>query len=489
MISGPRADAVPAVSGGARRMTAIAVALYVALLWPSLSDRMVNWRESDVLMVGRNFCRGFTPLWLPAVDHGGNGPGITGMELPLLSAVSGAIACGDPRQTYTARAVVLGFSLAGILALAVLARRHLGPRGAWIAVFGYAFSPLVFFYGRTVQPDVPALSLGLVGLWLFDAAVPANRPSRFGLYLGSAAAIALGALVKLPVVVFGLPLVVLLWERRGLAAARAVRYWLYLPVALTPVIAWYAWARHLVDAFGYPYFFLGSSFEALVASWRDPSFYNRIFLQGFFDAYVCPAVAVLGVGSFLLPGRRGPPWLLAMLLAAIAFFFLAGESAAWHTVYGIIAVPSLCLAAGAAVDALSARLPRRIGAVAVALLVASTPAWAFFRTKNWFTRQGSAAPFDAAKAALDGARPKEDRVLLLSNGNPRALWLLDRKGWMSSTADLDAVLHGARPSAAAIEVSGIRGWLSEAHEALARAGYKPLAQGDAVEVWLLADRT
>jgi hypothetical protein len=66
------------------------IGAYLLLLWPSLTGQAVNWRESYVLMVGRDLCRGEGTLWLPRVDTVAEGPGTTGMEFPLLNRAAAA---------------------------------------------------------------------------------------------------------------------------------------------------------------------------------------------------------------------------------------------------------------------------------------------------------------------------------------------------------------------------------------------------------------
>lgn len=52
-----------------------------------------SWRQTDGLMVGRNFCVDETPIWEPRIHARGAGSGITGMEFPILNCVAGRAAC------------------------------------------------------------------------------------------------------------------------------------------------------------------------------------------------------------------------------------------------------------------------------------------------------------------------------------------------------------------------------------------------------------
>ncbi|PTL84606.1 glycosyltransferase family 39 protein [Vitiosangium sp. GDMCC 1.1324] len=468
----------------------VVAAAVVLLLAPSLTDRLVNWRESDVLMVGRNFCRSGTPLWLPQIDQAGDASGITGMEFPLLNFIGGHLACGGAAQVLASRLLILAFGLLSLFSLASLARRHLGAAGAWTAIVGFAFSPVVFFYARTIQPDVPSLALGLLALDLFDRSLPADAPTRWPLYFGSAVAMALGALIKLPVIVYGLPLVVWLFLRRGKAALRPSAYWLYLPLSVLPPLAWYAYAKALQDQYGIHYFYLGTSFPALVASWLDPTFYKRIYAQRLFDSYACPLISALGVGFLLFRWRQTPGWIRALAIAAVIFFFLGGESAAWHTSYGLVAVPAVVLSAGAAVDALLSRARRPIWFQVVAVGLVLVAAFGLWRTRSWFSPSNAAAPFEEAKQRLDGVLETGARVLVLSDGDPKLLWYLDRKGWVVG-ADVARQWFGeehSQPLAAAVDMTRLKTpQLREAaRTVLTEHGFTPLLEHSQVELWTRA---
>jgi hypothetical protein len=462
-------------------------AAVVLLLAPSLTDRMVNWRESDVLMVGRNFCRGNNPLWLPEINQAGDGPGITGMEFPLLNFIGGHLACGGAAQVFVSRLLILAFGLLGLFSLASLARRHLGVAGAWTAIVGYAFSPVVFLYARTNQPDIPSLSLGLLALELFDRSLPDNAPTRWPLYLGSAVAMALGALIKLPIITYGLPLVLWLYFRRGKAALRPSAYWLYLPLSVLPPLAWYAYAKALQDRYGVHYFYLGTSFPALVASWLDPSFYKRIYVQRLFDSYACPLISALGVGFLIARWRQTPGWIRALAISAIVFFFLGGESAAWHTSYGLVAVPAVVLSAGAAVDALLARARSTVWLHVTAVGLVLVAAFGLWRTRSWFSPSEASVPFEEAKQRLDGVSAADERMVVISDGDPKVLWYLDRKGWVLG-ADIAGQWFGEGhkpPRMAAVDVTRLKTpQLREAaRTALTQSGYRPIFEHAQVELW------
>jgi hypothetical protein len=478
-----------------RRLGTAAVGLslvaltYVLALAPSLASTTVDWRESDVLVVGRNLCRKECSLWLPRINAAGDGESITGMEFPILNRLGALSSCGGARQVLASRLWTLLFALVGITSLALLAHRHLSGHGAAVAVIGFAFSPIVLFYGRAVQPDVPSAALALLSVLLLDLALT-PRATRWGLWFASAAVMALGALIKLPAVVYGLPLAALTWTRRGSGALRDVRYWLFVPLSLGPALVWYSHARALQTTYGIHYFNLGSSWESLLADWTSARFYQRIFARQLFDVYACPLVSAVGVISLLSKSRRMPSWIPSMALAALAFLFLGGWVAAWHNSYGVMVTPPLSLAAGWGSQHLLGRVRHGFARGALAIgLWAAIAGYGLHRSHRWLARPEEAPLFMAAKQRLDEHLTDRDLVVVISDGDPKALWYLDRKGFVLSEKEEDW-LRLARPQVAqAVLVDKTRvlraaGRSEAVRAALVGQGYLSALENEAAQLWL-----
>ena len=78
------------------------------------------------------------------------------------------------------------------------------------ATFFYAFAPLNIFAGRSFMPDVPSLSLGIIGLYFFLRWLRDRKMTPF--YL-AAIAISLSILIKGTSIVIAAPMVYILVER------------------------------------------------------------------------------------------------------------------------------------------------------------------------------------------------------------------------------------------------------------------------------------
>jgi hypothetical protein len=114
------------------------------------------------------------------------------------------------------------------------------------------------------------------------------------------------------------------------------------------------------------------------------------------------------------------------VVATVAFFFLAGESDAWHTSYGLIAVPAIAWAAGAGFALAQARVAALRGPLVVGVVLASVVGYGFGR-HGWRTPREAIESLDAAKALLDRIAPGAP-LFVVSDGDPKMFWYLDRRG-------------------------------------------------------------
>lgn len=455
--------------------------VYVGLHAPRLDAPALgrdSWREADGLMVAQNYCREGAPFLSPRVSQRGDTDGATGMELPLLNRWVALVACAlrDAEDLaafeLVGRLTVLAFAVLGIVALWALCCRVLSARHAAVATPLYAFSPLVFHYGRSFQPDVPALSLALLGLWLVARSwLPA-----------AAAAFALALLVKLPAAVFLLPAAVLLWGER-----RRVAPWVSLVAAVAPAALWYHHARQLQASSGLTVFTLSRSPGQLLDELTQPFFWKSIFVQQLFDVYLAPLAAVAAVLALVLLRRNLSALALSMAAATLAFFLIGGHPAAHHLYYGVLAAPALAILAAEGVEATGKRAPW-----VAAVLVATSLAWTVKRTWHWVAPPSAREPLLAARAEalkLDAAH-RPPRAVLFSAVDPTLMCQLGLHGWIAPPDGAAAwfTSQGPRPPLAVVDRWRVNGAEAEAvNAALVAAGYVLAREDDRLALFTRRD--
>src|SRR5205823_1774086 len=193
------------------------------------------------------------------------------------------------------------------------------------ATFFYAFAPLSIVASRAFMPDIPSLSLALIGMYFFLDWV--ERNDRRSLMV-SALLISLSLLIKLPTAVIGVPLLYLAVSRgEKLPPVPEVQkrsmlmrweLWLFALITLVPSAIWYWHAYRMAENF-YPYhFFGGGGFRIMDAAW-----YWKIAQQTALSSLTLGICALAIVGAFALPrgkyARLFHWWLAAMML--FIFFF------------------------------------------------------------------------------------------------------------------------------------------------------------------------
>src|SRR5215467_298162 len=144
------------------------LAVVVRLMWITqpYTDHW-SWRQSDVAAIARNFSEGGFRFAYPQIDWTGDATGYVGTEfpiLPFLAAISYKLA-GVHEWIGRSQAVI--FFAVSLPFFFLLVREVFGSTAAVWATFFFGFVPLNVFTGRSFMPDVPSLSLAIIGLYFF----------------------------------------------------------------------------------------------------------------------------------------------------------------------------------------------------------------------------------------------------------------------------------------------------------------------------------
>jgi len=274
-----------------------------------------------------------------------------------------------------ARFASLALSLGVMAATWALARRLVGHHAATVAVALLAGSFFFILKGIEVRPD-PLATLALVtSVWAMAHAMAERRAMVWAALAGACYGIALLASQKAICAAPGLAVGCLWLALRGGGARRALQLAAAAvagaALVAMPVIAWFA-------AHGA----LGPLFDLTVTAnlaWTR-AMQDRVWLLADRMLRQDPAlVALAGIGSVLLAGRRRRP--AATLLVLPPLLSLAAGAVALPVVqeqYFVLALPFAAIAGGAAAAWLYRRLPpgipRRVAVAGIALLMLATTA-------------------------------------------------------------------------------------------------------------------
>src|SRR5438552_7781687 len=244
----------------------LAVAVRLVLINQPYVDYW-SWRQSDVAAIARNFFEYGFRFGYPQIDWAGGSGGYVGTEFPILPFLAAIYYKFAGIHEWIGRSQSVIFFAISLPFFFLLVREIFCGTAAIWATFFYAFAPLNIFAGRSFMPDVPSLSLGIIGLYFFLRWLRDRKMAPF--YL-AAIAISLSVLIKVTSIVIAAPILYLVVAEGadlGSAQARYVRggrgkrprlhLALFAAITLLPSALWYWHARQIAERF-YPYHFFGA---------------------------------------------------------------------------------------------------------------------------------------------------------------------------------------------------------------------------------------
>ena len=397
----------------------LAVTARLVLIDQPYVDRW-SWRQSDVAAIARNFEQNGFHFAYPQIDWAGNAPGYVGTEFPILPFVAAICYKFVGVHEWIGRAQAVVFFAASLPFFFLFVREIFGEATAIWATFFYSFAPLNVFAGRSFMPDVPSLSLALIGLYFFLCWIKGERST---LLFAAAIAISLALLIKLPSAVIGAPLLFLVWQKWRWNFLRQASLWFFAAIVIFPSVAWYWHAHQIAERF-YPHHFFGEGGIQI----ENFSWYRGILFR-IVTSSLTTILSILAItGLFVTPRGRYTCifhwWLAAMVLFVIVVGY--GNRHAW---YQLPLVPVAAAFAGAACAFMQSKLvASRIAMASLSVLVASLFAiLACLSVRPLY--ESSAAQLRAAGLELRKSAARNSLIVAADTGDPTIFYYAERHGW------------------------------------------------------------
>jgi 4-amino-4-deoxy-L-arabinose transferase-like glycosyltransferase len=429
-------DTPPRCPDGAARLPYHVTRLVIALWLLAVAVRLIlinqpyidhwSWRQSDVAAIARNFFDHGFRFGYPQIDWAGGSAGYVGTEFPILPFLAAICYKFAGIHEWIGRSQSVIFFAISLPFFFLLVREIFGSTAAAWATFFYAFAPLNVLAGRSFMPDVPSLSLGIIGLYLFLRWV--NHPKPASLYL-SAIAISLSVLIKATSIVIAAPILFILVGRLcqtpGVSQKRPTIYRaivLFAAIAILPAVAWY-WHAHQIAERYYPHHFFGAGGVRL----ESFSWYWDVAQQTATSS-LTPLLAIMAlIGLLVAPrGKYGclfDWWLVAMLLFVVGVGY--GNRHPW---YQLPFVPIAAAFAGAACAFIGSKISSRVAAVTLSILLAGS----FAILAGIYVRplyESSGAQLRDAGLELNKITAPDALIVAADMGNPTIFYYAKRKGW------------------------------------------------------------
>jgi 4-amino-4-deoxy-L-arabinose transferase-like glycosyltransferase len=383
-----------------------------------------SWRQSDVAAIARNFLQNGFRFGYPQIDWAGNAPGYVGTEFPILPFI--AAVCykfaGVHEWIGRIQAVIL-FALS-LPFFFLLVRKIFGSTAAVWATFFYCFASLNVFAGRSFMPDVPSLSLAIVGLYFFLRWVEHGESSSL---FAAAIMISLSFLIKITSIVIVVPLVYLVFAdmsalSKAATCRRIPKLLLFAAIALLPSAIWY-WHAHEIAQKFYPHHFFGAGGIRI----ESFSWYWQIAQQTLVSS-LTPLLSLVALIGLLVAPRSKYSRLFHWWLVAMVLFIMALGYGNRHLWYQLPLVPIAAAFAGAACAFVGSKISSRAIAVTFSiLLVSSFATLAFWCVQPFY--QSSAAQLRHAGFELQRMTAPDALIVAADMGDPTIFYYAERKGW------------------------------------------------------------
>jgi len=391
-----------------------------------------SWRQSDVAAIARNYYDNGFHFAYPQIDWAGDAPGYVGTEFPILPFLAAICYKLAGVHEWTGRIQAVIFFAASLPYFFLLVREISGDLAATWALLFYSFAPLSLFASREFMPDVPSLSLAIIGLYFFLRWVE-NAERRF--FFASAILISLSILIKLPSVLIGAPLAyVTVAAPKAFGVAPLSKnscgghrpplqlLALFATIALLPSAIWY-WHAHQIAGRFYPHHFFGAGgIQIMSVSW-----YWKILKQITTSSLTPLLCATAAAGLFLARSTKNAgifqSWLGAMML-----FIVAAGYGNRHPWYQLPLVPIAAALAGVACASVALKLTSRPVKIGLSLFLAGSFGWLACNYVTAFCRPVAAELRDAG-LELKRTTPENSLIIAADNGDPTVFYYAQRKGW------------------------------------------------------------
>lgn len=434
----------------------VAVAVRLLFINQTYVDRW-SWRQSDVAAIARNFNGNGFHFAHPQIDWAGPTAGYVGTEFPILPFIAAACYNFLGVHEWIGRIQAVIFFAVSLPFFFLLVRETFDNTAAVWATLFFSMAPLNIFAGRSFIPDVPSLSLAIIGSYFFLQWVRKGSSVPFCL---ASIAISLSLLIKITSIVIAAPLLYLAVAggvdpasggTRVACGCRGQRprlqLALFVAITLLPSLAWYWHAHQIAEKF-YPHHFFGAGGIRI----ENLAWYFDVARKTA-TSRLTPVLSILAlIGLIVAPrlqrSERGTsppvyPWFFHWWLAAMVLFIVVVGYGNRHPWYQLPLAPIAAALAGAACAFIGTTfVTRRFAQVMLSLmLVLLFAILSYVYTRPFY--EASAAQLRDAGLVLKKITPANALIVAADTGDPTIFYYAERKGWHFLEED---AVYGGNPS-------------------------------------------
>lgn len=380
------------------------------------------WRESDTAAIILNYYQEDPNFFQPRINQRGDASGITGMELPLYNYGVVILYNLFGPHHFLARGLTLILGCLVLLLVAGIARMLLGESTAGFAAWCMAFSPLFFFYGFKIMPDVTMLTLYLAAIFAY---LKYQSSDRVRWWLVSLVCLTLSACIK-PLGLSIYLLWVIIWWQSQRSRRQSALLGAYIVVSFATTLGWFQYAQEVNELHQSAGFYLGEKLAI---------FHEYLFASQFVEKLVVQWPWELWIGWGLVPAtllglfairrtKRTATYLAIWIVATFIVFAITAMHSASHDYYTLIIVPPLAIISGFGLKQLTCGARYRQALLVLLLVAGPIGAWARIGS-----RLSGESNFHQIRAAAKATIPPDALVMVQDPTTAIRLYQLNRRGW------------------------------------------------------------
>ena len=383
-------------------------------------DAASTWRQTDVLMIARNFYETSSNILYPRVDVAGTLTGIVGVEFPLYNYLIFLISLVFGFESWYGRLINLIVTSIGTLYFHKLIKKYFGEPSAFFASVTLLVS-MWFSYSRITIPDVFAASFCIISLYNGFQYLEEGKWPHLITFFGLGA---LGCLVKISAAPILTCLAIPLFINR-IPLNRKVIVSLFASVILASVCYWYfVWVPYLNSTYSFGgYFFMGMSvhngIQDLMREWPHA-----------LDQFFVTPLKYTGLAVFLLSFYvliKTKNWVaLAVFLIPISAFIMFVLKSGWgfyvNDYYPLVSVPFFAFLVGLGLAQIKSKT------IATILLVIISIEGIGDQIHVFKIRQPNTSLL-SLESTLDKITLPTDLIAINSDGSPTPMFCAHRRGW------------------------------------------------------------
>lgn len=402
------------------------------------------WRQADTASIARNFHQEESNIFYPRIDWRGDTEGYVESEFQIYTFIVSGFYYLFGVNEFFGRLVSVIFSVLTVLGIFLLVRKIINERTALWSAFIYSILPLNIFFGRAFMPEPTMLMCSVFGVYFFVKWIDNNNTKYF---IISALFISLAALVKLPSLYLGLPLLFLCFKKYGISFLKNRMIWIFVLIVFTSVSFWYYHAHllHVQTGLSFNIWDAGKDKWGMIEPLLSLKFYNDIFFKSIAERHLTyPAFIIFIWGLFIRREYKYENLFDWWIIGMIVFILLAPQAHQAQEYYQLpFNIPASVIIAKVFSKYIrfdefkNSFVKHRFAVSGLMLCLVGIFLLSFLRVRNFMKSEDIKAPIFALAKEVNTNSKTNDKFITVTDGNPAMLYIINRKGWNSYTDEIN----------------------------------------------------